>query len=184
MSQLLYTITSSLCIACCFLGSGQLAAALPKSDIMRGTKVCSLIYCLQSEANHYGRKLFFIAEFFYASGAVIIKCSIAITLIRIADSRRRFTWTIYSIMTATTLSAIIFMIGVANICHPITTLWGETTTGSCNLKLDSDVSFFFSAIEILTDWSLAILPAVLLWKIQMKSRVKVSVAIILALGAL
>lgn len=76
------------------------------------------------------------------------------------------------------------MIGVANICHPITTLWGETTTGSCNLQLDSDVSFFFSAIEILTDWSLALLPAALLWKIQMKSKVKISVAVILALGAL
>jgi hypothetical protein len=139
---------------------------------------------LAQGTNNYSQKLFFIAEFFYASGAVVIKCSIAITLIRIADSRRRFTWTIYGIMASTAISAIIFMIGVANICHPITTLWGQTTTGSCNLKLDSDVSFFFSAIEILTDWSLAILPAVLLWKIQMKTRVKVSVAIILALGAL
>lgn len=42
ISQLLYTITSSLCIVCCFLGSGQLAAALQKSDIMRGTKVTTL----------------------------------------------------------------------------------------------------------------------------------------------
>ena len=87
-------------------------------------------------------------------------------------------------MIATALSSIIFIIGVANICHPITTLWGQTTTGSCNLKLDSDVSFFFSAIEIATDWTLALLPAVLLWKIQMKVRVKISVAIILSLGAL
>jgi hypothetical protein len=129
-------------------------------------------------------KLFFIAEFFYASGAVVIKCSIAVTLLRIADSRRRFTWTIWCIMTATAVSAVIFIIGVANICHPITTLWGETTTGSCNLKLDSDVSFFFSAIEITTDWSLAVLPAILLWNIQMKTRVKISVALILGLAAL
>jgi hypothetical protein len=38
--QLLYTVTASLCIVCCFLGSGQLAAALQSSDIVRGTKVC------------------------------------------------------------------------------------------------------------------------------------------------
>jgi hypothetical protein len=130
------------------------------------------------------RKLFFIAEFFYASGAAVIKCSIAITLLRIADSRRSFTWTIWAIMAATAISAIVFIAGIANICHPITTLWGETTTGSCNLKLNSDVSFFFSAIEILTDFSLAILPAILLWNIQMKARVKLSVAVILGLGAL
>jgi tetrahydromethanopterin S-methyltransferase subunit C len=87
-------------------------------------------------------------------------------------------------MIATGLSALIFIIGIANICHPITTLWGETTNGSCDLKLNSDVSFFFSAIEIATDWSLAILPGVLLWNVQMKSRVKMSVAIILGLAAL
>lgn len=87
-------------------------------------------------------------------------------------------------MVATGISAIVFIAGIANICHPITTLWGETTTGSCNLKLNSDVSFFFSAIEIVTDFSLAILPAVLLWNIQMKAKVKISVAVILGLGAL
>ena len=87
-------------------------------------------------------------------------------------------------MVATGISAVVFIAGIANICHPITTLWGETTTGSCNLKLNSDVSFFFSAIKIVTDFSLAILPAVLLWNIQMKPKVKISVAVILGLGAL
>jgi hypothetical protein len=65
---------------------------------------------------------------------------------------------------------------------PIETLWGEAN-GTCNLQLNSNVSFFFSAIEILTDWSLALLPAILLWNVQMKGRVKTSVAIILALAS-
>lgn len=80
-------------------------------------------------------------------------------------------------------SSLIFIIGIANICHPINTLWGETT-GVCNLKLNSDVSFFFSAIEIVTDFALAILPWVLLRNVQMKSRVKVSVVLILGMAAL
>lgn len=86
-------------------------------------------------------------------------------------------------MIMTAISALIFMIGIANICHPINTLWGESN-GVCNLQLNSDVSLFFSAVEIATDWALAILPAVLLRNIQMKSRVKVSVACILGLAAL
>ena len=53
----------------------------------------------------------------------------------------------------------------------------------CVSMLVRNVSFFFSAIEILTDWSLALLPAVLLWNVQMKGRVKTSVAIILALAS-
>ncbi|EEA25217.1 hypothetical protein TMatcc_006559 [Talaromyces marneffei ATCC 18224] len=162
---LLYSVTASICIVCSFLGSGQLAAALTPDIIRKGTK------------------LFFIAEFFYASGAAVIKCSIAFTLLRIAASRQFFTWAIISIMVASGLSAIIFMVGVANICHPITTLWGETTNGTCNPKLDSDISFFFSAIEIVTDFALAILPAILLWDIQMKKTVKFSVIIILGMAA-
>ncbi len=113
-----------------------------------------------------------------------IKSSIAITLLRIAATRKGFTYIIWFLIFASVAAAIIFITGIANICHPITTLWGETTTGSCNLKLNSNVSFFFSAIEILTDWSLAILPAVLLWNIQMKVNVKVSVAMILGMAAL
>lgn len=113
-----------------------------------------------------------------------IKWSVAVTLLRIAGSQKQFVYSIWTIMVASFLSAAIFIIGVANICHPITTLWGETTTGSCNQKLNSSISFFFSAAEILTDWALAILPAFLLWNIQMNSKVKFSVALILGLAAL
>ncbi|TFA98211.1 hypothetical protein CCMA1212_009998 [Trichoderma ghanense] len=162
---LLFTVTACLCIVCCYLGSGQLAAALQPSEIMKGTK------------------LFFIAEFFYSSGTVFIKSSIAVTLLRIADARRRYKWTIWAVIISTIVSCIVFIAGISNICHPITTLWGETTTGTCNLQLNSDVSFFFSAIEILTDWTLAVLPAALLWGVQMKSKVKFSVAVILGMGA-
>ncbi|EED21068.1 conserved hypothetical protein [Talaromyces stipitatus ATCC 10500] len=162
---LLYTVTASLCIVCCFYGSGQLSAAIPAAERMKGTK------------------LFFIAEFFYSSGAAAIKCSIAVTLLRIAGSRSIATWTIGGVMFASIAAAIIFMAGVANICHPITTLWGETTNGTCNLQLNSDVSFFFSAVEIVTDFSLAILPAILLWNIQMKRKVKFSVMVILGMAA-
>jgi hypothetical protein len=42
LSQALFTVTSSLCIVCCFYGSGQLAAVLEPRDIMRGTKVRTL----------------------------------------------------------------------------------------------------------------------------------------------
>jgi hypothetical protein len=130
------------------------------------------------------QQLFFIAEYFYSSGTVFIKSSIAVTLLRIADARRRYKWTIWAVIISTIISCIVFISGISNICHPITTLWGETTTGTCNLQLNSDVSFFFSAIEILTDWTLAVLPAALLWGVQMKPKVKFSVALILGMGAL
>ena len=128
-------------------------------------------------------KLFFIAEFFYSSCTVPIKASICVTLLRIADARRRFVWTIYGVIGLSVVATIIFIAGVANICHPITAVWGETT-GKCNFEVNSSVSFVFSAVSIVTDWTLAILPAILLWNIQMKPRVKFSVMIVLGLAAL
>lgn len=112
----------------------------------------------------HDRKLFFIAEFFYAAGACAIKCSIVITLMRIAN-QRAFVWGLWCIMGASFASSVIFIAGITNICHPINNLWGKAN-GVCNLKINSDVSFFFSAIEIVTDFTLALLPWILLRNIQ------------------
>ncbi|KAI1344502.1 hypothetical protein F5Y15DRAFT_113403 [Xylariaceae sp. FL0016] len=161
---ILYSVTASLVIVCCFYGAGQKSEKLEPITIMKGTK------------------LFFIAEFFYAACTVPIKCSICATLLRIADARRRWVYSLWTIMVMAAVASVIFIVTIANICHPITALWGETD-GICNPSLNSSVSFFFSAISIVTDWSLAILPAVLLWKIQMKGRVKLSVGVMLSLGA-
>ncbi|KAF2833879.1 hypothetical protein CC86DRAFT_462135 [Ophiobolus disseminans] len=160
----LFSVTAALCIACCFYGSGQFARALSLLTIARGVK------------------MFYIAEYFYAVSAMFIKFSIAVALLRIAENRRSFEWVLWILIGLTFIAALVFCVGIANICHPINTLWGESD-GKCNLQLNTNVSLFFSAMEIMTDSSLSILPAFLLWNIQMKPKVKVSVAIMLALGS-
>ncbi|KAK8112771.1 hypothetical protein PG984_013297 [Apiospora sp. TS-2023a] len=161
----LYTVTAALVIACCFHGAGQHADALSVAEMQTGTK------------------LFFIAEFFYASCTVLIKCSISMTLLRIADARRRFVWTLWAVMGLTAIAAVIFILIIANICHPITMLWGATTEGTCSPSLNSTVSFFFSGVSIVTDLVLAILPGILLWNLRLKKTVKLSVMVILGLAA-
>lgn len=128
-------------------------------------------------------QLFFIAEFFYASCTVPIKCSICVTLLRIATARRPYELFLYGLVGLVVVSAIIFNVAVGNLCKPIEALWGEKQ-GVCSPSLNSSVSFFFSAVAIVTDWSLAIVPGFLLWNVQMKDRVKISVALILGLAAL
>ncbi|KAF4428925.1 hypothetical protein F53441_14038 [Fusarium austroafricanum] len=161
---MLYTVTASLVITCCFHGAGQKSKALDTKDIMMGTK------------------LFFVAQFFYASCTVPIKASICVTMLRICGARRRFVWTLWGLIAITVITSIIFILATANICHPIETLWGGAK-GVCNTKLNSSIGFFFSAISIVVDWSLAILPALLLWKVQMKNKVKIPVIFMLSLGA-
>lgn len=183
--QLLYSVTCALVIVCCFYGAGQLSEDLSPPVIMYGTKVNipRRPILVMPPAADDPQKLFFIAEFFYSSCTVPIKSSICITLLRIADARRRFVWTIWLVIGATVVASIVFILVIANICHPITALWGETT-GVCNPILNSSVSFFFSAVSIVTDLTLAILPAILLIPLQMRWRVKISVVLMLGLAAL
>lgn len=179
----LYSVTVGLVIRCCFYGAGQKSKNLEPYDMMMGTKVglssADTLVVLTMDG-----QLFFVAQFFYCACSVPIKTSICVTMLRICDSRRRFVYTIRGIIAMTILTAIVFIIAVANVCHPIERLWGETTRGSCNTSLNSSIGFFFSAVSIITDWTLAILPAVLLWKIQMKQRVKLPVICMLSLGVL
>ncbi|PQE14311.1 cation-transporting atpase 4 protein [Rutstroemia sp. NJR-2017a BBW] len=156
---------ASMCMVTCFYGSGQLSKDIPTEDRLKGTKI------------------YFILEFFYASSAAAIKCSIALTLHRIADTRRNFVWAIWIIVALCVAAAFIFCVVILNICHPIDTLWSEHPTGTCNVKLNTDISFFFSVVEIITDFALAIMPAILLWNVQMKFRVKVSVMLMLGMAA-
>ncbi|KAF2017903.1 hypothetical protein BU24DRAFT_161861 [Aaosphaeria arxii CBS 175.79] len=160
----LFTVTASLCIVCCYYGSGQFSAVLPPLTMAKGVK------------------LFYIAEYFYAVSAMFIKISVAVTLLRIASGQRPIEWALWLIIGATIIAAIVFCVGIANICHPISTLWGEAT-GKCNLQLNTNVSLFFSAVEIATDFSLSILPAILLWNVQMKGKVKALVAVMLGLAS-
>lgn len=46
-----------------------------------------------------------------------------------------------------------------------------------------NISYFISASSIITDWACAILPCFIVWKLNMKRKLKVSVAVVLALGA-
>ncbi|CAN9103692.1 unnamed protein product [Alternaria sp. RS040] len=113
---------------------------------------------------------------------MFVKISVAVALLRIAANRQFFTWALRALIGATIVAALVFCIGIANICHPINTLWGESN-GTCNLQLNTNVSLFYSAIEIAADFSLSIMPAILLWNVQMKGAVKASVAVMLALAS-
>ncbi|KAF2028483.1 hypothetical protein EK21DRAFT_90611 [Setomelanomma holmii] len=164
IGTVLFSVTAGLCIACCYYGSGQFSKDLPPLTIAKGVK------------------LFYVAEYFYAVSTMFIKFSVAVALLRIAAGRKPFQWALWILIGLISIAALVFCVGIANICHPINTLWGESK-GTCNLQLNTNVSLFFSAIEILSDFSLSILPAILLWNVQMKGKVKASVAVMLALGS-
>ena len=162
---MLFTATCALIIVVCKSGAGQKASDLDPEDIAQGTKY------------------YFIAQFLYVTSSVPIKLSICMALMRIADVKRRFLFSLYAIACLSTVAAIISIIVIANICHPAPAMWGAVE-GECSPALNSGIGYFLSAVSITTDWALAILPAVMLYNVQLKRSIKVSVAGVLALGAL
>jgi hypothetical protein len=161
----IFSVTCSLTIIVCLHGAGYRSEHLDPYDIMMGTKY------------------YFMAQFAYVSGTVPIKLSICVALLRIAGVNRAFSLTLHAISALTVLSAIVSIAVIANICHPASALWGEAE-GSCNYGLNSGVGYFLSAVSIITDWTLAILPAFMLYNLQLKRSLKVSIATVLGLAAL
>jgi hypothetical protein len=71
-------------------------------------------------------------------------------------------------------------------CRPVDYFWTQYAgaAGKCvNPNVIADSTYAHSAISAWADWTLGILPIFLVWDLAMNPRTKVSVALILALGA-
>ena len=111
--------------------------------------------------------------------------SVLLTLLRIAIAPG-YKYAIYIAMffiVSVALQGVIFILVQ---CKPISWYWDKSTgTGSCvsstAISANTIVTTFVAAA---TDVFSAILPIVLLWKVQMNLRTKVLACVMLGLGAL
>lgn len=115
-----------------------------------------------------------------------IKASIAVMLLRltIVRTQRLIIWT--TIIITELYSASFFFLFVFQ-CSPSSYFWTQWTggKGSCiNPQVTVDSVYVYSAITCAGDWIFAILPFFLVWKLQMETRQKFLVALILAMGAM
>lgn len=72
-------------------------------------------------------------------------------------------------------------------CSPVRFFWAqyEGVQGSCiDPAAVPDASIAHSAVSFTADWILGLLPVFLLWNLQMNTRTKISVGILLGLGLL
>lgn len=91
---------------------------------------------------------------------VPIKASICIALLRITN-QKIYHYIIYAVIALSTIAAVITDIAVLAWCKPVSATW-DPSLGSCaDASLITNVSYYISATSILTDWTTAILPAVI-----------------------
>ncbi|KAH7402974.1 hypothetical protein BKA64DRAFT_706482 [Cadophora sp. MPI-SDFR-AT-0126] len=125
---------------------------------------------------------------FYIVDAITVKLSIGILLLRITQ-QRRYSYAIFACMFMLVLTNIA-MFGIMLFqCKPISYYWDQfvlevhTVQGTCiDRQIVLNIGYLFSATGIVVDWAFALMPIPMLWGINMRPQVKLSVIVILGLG--
>ncbi|PMD23437.1 hypothetical protein NA56DRAFT_701730 [Hyaloscypha hepaticicola] len=168
IAWILFVFFCTFAIAGVHHGTGQHSYNLPPAEIPVGLKwwwACEPVYVLSNMA---------------------LKLSIGVMLLRIAVSRihKIIIWTTVVILELYSLG--FFLLFVMQ-CLPSEYFWTRFTggSGSCiNPDITVNATYAYSAISCAADWTLGLLPITLVWNLQMNPRTKLSVAAILALGAI
>ncbi|KAF7719137.1 Uncharacterized protein PECH_001768 [Penicillium ucsense] len=161
-------------IACSFVGAlyggGRSASEYPNFAYYR----VSLLY-------------WWLCEIFYTWSSALAKLSIAVALLRLTINRvHRIV--IFLVMGFTVAVSLMFWITLLLNCRPVSFFWNfadPNSSGECmSLHELAKVVYVYSSFTIVCDLTLAILPIFLVWKLQMSSRTKVAVVVILSMGGI
>ncbi|KAK6000055.1 hypothetical protein QM012_004043 [Aureobasidium pullulans] len=119
----------------------------------------------------------------YCASLIFIKSSICVALIRLVISKRLL-YTLYSILALSASYGFIAMMTVLLQCKPLKATW-DPSAGTCSSEaIIVHISYFVTACSITTDFACAVMPFIILWKLQMRKRLKFTVAAMLSLGFL
>ncbi|PYI03553.1 pectinesterase precursor [Aspergillus sclerotiicarbonarius CBS 121057] len=128
-----------------------------------------------------------LCQMLYSWSAAITKSSISIALLRLAVHKlhRIILWSITGLVIIAGLMLwLVFLAG----CQPISYFWSHvnpTHQGSCmSRQVLLDIGYLYSSLIVFSDITLGIMPAVLIWHLQMNRWTKVALGVVLGLGAL
>lgn len=118
----------------------------------------------------------------YAVALNLVKASVALAMIRIATDRR-YTIVLWGFTLAETIVSVSCVVILLVICDPPGALF-DPALGKCkNYTLLPKMTWPFSVFTILSDWACAIVPVLIIRKLNMPKQQRRSIMIVLALGA-
>jgi hypothetical protein len=125
----------------------------------------------------------------YICTLAVIKSSICVTLLRIANSMKWFRFAVLALLATTWLTWTTTFVGVLLLCRPVAGNWNSSLVLSGQAKCASmdamiALSYTSTASTILTDLACAVLPAFLLRNLQMALKPKILVGVLLSFASL
>ncbi|KAK1975147.1 hypothetical protein LZ30DRAFT_606285 [Colletotrichum cereale] len=131
-----------------------------------------------------GYKSLLIWQALYAGSLCFIKASICITLMRITN-QKTYLYILRGLIGLSCLMSGAGLIVIANQCHPLDRYWDKRIPGTCWPAIIATVlSYAASISNVITDFTVAAIPFFLLRHVQMRSRLKLYIRMILGLGVL
>lgn len=129
------------------------------------------------------RKCWFYCYLFYCCSMILSKISIGCFLLRISV-KRIHTWIIYTAMFVSTFACTAFFFVTLFQCNPIRFFWAKSLEdGTCiNNTVIIALGFIYSIFSIIADFTFALLPAFLVWNLQLKRRTKIALIPLLTMG--
>ncbi|KAJ5344068.1 uncharacterized protein N7506_002433 [Penicillium brevicompactum] len=127
-----------------------------------------------------------LGQMLYVWTSAVAKISIALALLRLTVKRchRMILW---CTMILTVSIGLMFWLLLLFDCRPISYFWRQvdhTSTGKCLSKaVLLNAAYVYSSLTIVCDLTLGILPAFLVWKLQMNRRTKFAVGGIFSLDS-
>ncbi|KAK8091485.1 hypothetical protein PG997_001846 [Apiospora hydei] len=129
-----------------------------------------------------GLKINFVGQVIYLWAIPAVKMSIGLFLLRIAPNKH-YRRTLQGAMVFTMLYTLFCFVTLLVQCTNIAILWDPTVQATCWSKETLQMlSYANSIINILTDMFFAVLPAPMLWNVQINMRTKASLICIMGLG--
>ncbi|KAH8589243.1 hypothetical protein B0O99DRAFT_655550 [Bisporella sp. PMI_857] len=130
-----------------------------------------------------GGKVVLFWQLFYVTSSTFIKASICATLIRVAV-QRKYKYILWGLIALTTVANLVAFSAALARCKPIAAGWNPSLGKCLDQSIIITLTYVVSAVNIFTDWSVAIIPIFILWNVQMRRKLKIITGAILAVGIL
>jgi hypothetical protein len=131
-------------------------------------------------------RAWYLCEVLYVPIAALIRTSIGLFLLRLVVLRSHV-WAIRVNLGVIWLISFIYFFLMLLQCQPLSYFWEGPVTpgmqGSCINRLVVPVStIVHSVLSAITDWTLAIIPLLMLWNVLINRRTKIIIGCLLSMG--
>ncbi|GIJ98171.1 hypothetical protein Aspvir_000286 [Aspergillus viridinutans] len=127
-----------------------------------------------------------LGQMLYIWSSTVAKVSISMTLLRLA-ARRLHRIILWAVIALDVVIGLMFCLILLLDCNPVSYFWHRVDPRSSGTCVSGDVllaiAYLYSLLTIFCDLTLGVMPALLVWSLQMNRKTKIALGGILGLGA-